>query len=90
VIFPEKLRSFSDYCFSGCENLQSIRIPSLIKVIPNGCFKGCTSLVSIVFLGKILHFREDCFEGCLSLQNISISLKLALPPSSIHQTPFNF
>ena len=42
------LTSIPSYCFSDCENLQSITIPASVELIENGAFARCPKLTNIV------------------------------------------
>lgn len=44
---PDARTGYSEALFYNCINLQSIKLPSSIRVIGNQCFAGCSSLTAI-------------------------------------------
>lgn len=63
IVVPEKVKSsngveynvtsLGDYCFTDCEELTSITIPSSVTSLGNWCFNGCSALKTVCFKGKV-------------------------------------
>ena len=70
--------SINNYAFYGCEQLESINLPTTVTDICDGAFMGCTSLVSITLPDSLLSIGELAFAECVSLKGVSI-------PKSISQ-----
>ena len=58
--------------FFGCEQLQSINLPSTVKGISDGAFQGCTGLISVTLPESLLTIGELAFAGCTALKGVSI------------------
>ena len=82
IIIPEKVKgndgveyivaSLGDFCFSGCDGLTSITIPSSVTSLGDYCFDGCTSLTSITIPSSVTSLGEACFYCCSNLTSITI------------------
>ncbi len=59
-------------CFSECNNLTSVIIPSSVKSISAGCFSYSDNLKTITLPASITSLGEDCFNGCQKLEEITI------------------
>ena len=64
--------SFGDYCFSDCEGLTSITIPSSVTSFGDKCFLNCIGLVSITIPSSVTSLGWACFNGCSGLTSITI------------------
>ena len=49
VTLHEGLQTMGKYAFYGCEELESIRIPSTVTSIENYCFQDCGGLATVTF-----------------------------------------
>ena len=58
--------------FNGCDDLQSISIPSSVTSIGMYAFKYCRSLQSINIPSGVTSIRDYAFSECASLQSINI------------------
>lgn len=57
--------SISPDAFSGCTNLQLVKIPSTVKTIGNNAFYGCTSLKVVTIEGSTLNtIGDNAFSSC--------------------------
>ena len=80
VVIPEELNEkpvvcVSDYCFYGCNALESITIPSSVKRIGNGAFRytslqNCSGGVNVEEIG------DHAFDGLNSLGNVDFGPSL--------------
>ncbi len=66
------LTEFNDSLFSGCVSLETIGIPSTIKVINSNVFKDCSSLTTISLPTTLQSIGKGAFQGCSKLTEISI------------------
>lgn len=57
---------------SDCKNLETVKLPSSMKKIPNHVFKGCQNLNTIEFADDITEIGSYAFSGCTSLTWINI------------------
>ena len=67
-----KITAFGDKCFSWCEKLTSITIPSSVTSLGDGCFKGCKGLTSIMIPSSVTSLGYECFYECSGLTSITI------------------
>ena len=61
--------------FANCINLESVQLPSTIRVIDDFAFKNCLSLQSIN-LDRVSYLERHCFANCkkLNVEEINSSL----------------
>lgn len=64
--------STTNGAFTSCENLESVTLPSTLKIIGNRTFQYCTSLKNAVLPDGLLHIDEKAFERCKSLESITL------------------
>ncbi len=70
VILPETITEFSQSSlFSGCNNLQTINIPTKITILPNKMFYNCSKLnLDLSSLkDRIVSIGNSCFTNCTNL-----------------------
>ena len=82
IVVPEKVKSsdgleysitsLGDKCFSDCNGLSSITIPSSVTSLGSFCFSGCSGLTSIAIPSSITSLKSSCFAGCSGLTSIDI------------------
>lgn len=60
------------YYFSGIPSLESVRMRTKSKVIPDGMFKDCPNLKKVQILGNIESIGMNAFARCTSLENLEI------------------
>ena len=82
IVVPEKIKSsdgveycvtsFGDYCFTNCDGLTSITIPSTVTSLGDGCFKNCRDLTTITIPSSVTSLSDNCFSGCYGLTSIII------------------
>ena len=44
VVIPDSVTELGDWCFNGCESLESITIPDSVTSLGDDCFAGCDDL----------------------------------------------
>ena len=69
IVVPEKVKSsngveynvtsLGDYCFSDCEGLTSITIPSSVTSLGDACFHLCSGLTSITIPSTVTSDRKS-------------------------------
>lgn len=62
--------SISDFTFSDCEKLKSVKIPSTLTNIGNDAFYNCHNLTSIEIPSSVTHIGESAFSNCENLDVI--------------------
>ena len=67
-----RLKSINDNCFSWCENLNSITLPSSVTSIGDYAFEWCRNLTSITIPSSVTSIGKHAFEWCLSLPSLTI------------------
>ena len=81
VVIPEsvtyndwdfKVTSLGGWCFSNCETVTSITIPSSVTSLESYCFENCSSLTSINIPESVTSLGFSCFYGCSALTSITI------------------
>ena len=82
IVVPEKVKgndgveyvvtSLGNGCFSSCEGLTSITIPSSVTSLGNSCFYSCEGLTSITIPSSVISLGYYCFRECKGLTSITI------------------
>jgi hypothetical protein len=65
--FYEGLTIIGDSAFEGCSSLESIVLPSNVKLIGDNVFKDCAKLVNIELPEGLAVMGSYAFKGCSSL-----------------------
>ncbi len=63
----EPVTIISNFGFSGCTNLTSIKIPNSITIIDNNAFMGCENLTSIEIPESVTSIGKSAFSFCSNL-----------------------
>ena len=71
MCLPNGIESIGKHAFYGCTDLMVLRIPPLIKTIPEGMVGRC-EMHTIELCDSITDIELDGFNNCHSLRNISI------------------
>ena len=58
--------------FSGCENVNFIKLPNSVLKIRYFAFRGCTSLNEIIIPNSVTEIQSGVFEECTSLCEITL------------------
>ena len=72
VITGNKITRIDDLSFYGYSNLESIKIPSSVKVIGEDAFCKCEKLKKVELANGLEFIHCNAFQGCKSLKEISI------------------
>ena len=75
VVFhtPSQFRRKLGRCvFAYCRDLQSVRLPQNIELIPRKIFYGCTSLMECPLPSSLMEIEEDAFFRCTSLPSVNL------------------
>ncbi|MBR2866650.1 MAG: leucine-rich repeat protein, partial [Alistipes sp.] len=58
--------------FSDCVNLESVTIPSSVKIIGNNAFYGCSNLINITIPDSVTSIGDFAFDSCSNLKSVTI------------------
>lgn len=66
IMLPNSIETIGDSCFSGCDNLIKINIPTnpKLKTLPASCFRNCKKLEELFIPDNIINIDLDCFYAC--------------------------
>ena len=71
VVIPEGIESIGNEMFTGTNNLETVKLPKSITVLPSFCFAGAEKLHSIN-LEYIKAVSSFSFAGCSSLREVNL------------------
>jgi hypothetical protein len=54
--------------FRGCINLETVKLPPLLEVIPRYCFRECANLKSVILSKNLNYIETGAFAECPSLE----------------------
>lgn len=82
IVVPEKITAkdekvymvtaFGEDCFTKCDKLTSVVIPSTITSLRDFCFVDCRSLRNVSIPSSITSLGDNCFMYCTQLVNVTI------------------
>lgn len=72
IDFPESLNTIEHLAFSGCQNLESIKISGNIVSLNSMTFMNCKNLKSVNMPLSVRNIRNFCFDSCTSLDTIKM------------------
>ena len=82
IVVPEKVKgkdgknysvvAFADKCFSDCQKLTNLTIPSTVVSLGEECFEDCEGLTSITIPSSVTSLGDRCFRCCRGLTSISL------------------
>ena len=58
--------------FRGCTSLRSVKLPTLLKFLPDNTFWGCNSLADIELPSGVESIGFGAFSGCYALENLTL------------------
>lgn len=58
--------------FWGCDQLESITVPSMVQEIGKWAFIGCVNLKEVYLPESLLYIGEEAFHCCKALKSVSI------------------
>ncbi len=73
VVIGEGITDIPKYCFSGCVNLHTVKLPTTITRISSGAFINCYNLTNINLPLGLKSINESAFANCKNLKYIHIS-----------------
>ena len=71
IIIPDCVTSIEEWAFSDCYLLQTINIPSGVKVLPSLVFYRCIGLKNVTLSTSLLEI-DAAFSGCTGLESITL------------------
>ena len=73
--------SIGENAFAGCEELESVQLPSTMRGVNSCAFLGCTNLQQVSIPSTIRSVRSCAFTGCTSLEQIVLPRHMELVDS---------
>lgn len=67
ISIPESVVSIGEYAFLG-SSIETITLPSKIRIIQSGTFEGCEKLSSVVIPDVVEEIKDSAFARCFSLK----------------------
>ena len=68
-----RARGVVDYAFSGCNTVETVKIPGDISAVPDGLFSECKSLKSVEIANGVVSIGANAFSQCSSLAIVEIA-----------------
>ncbi len=72
VILPNSIKTIEEYCFFGCDLMQSVNIPNSITLIKEQSFSRNEILSTVIIGDNVKGLGLYCFSRNPNLENISI------------------
>ena len=72
LALPQTVTSIGDTAFQGCSNLETINIPSGVKLIEHDTFRDCEKLKDVTIPADVTSIGDRAFEACKTFKNIKI------------------
>ena len=72
VVIPNSVKNISEYAFSDCSNLETIKLPNGLKSIKKGVFRHCKNLEKINIPSSVKSIGVETFSECASLKTIKL------------------
>ena len=72
AILPDSIRELGVGAFSGCVNLESVKLNEGLKRLKKDTFSGCIRLENVHLPDTLESIGEWAFRGCASLKKIVI------------------
>ena len=72
IILPSSIVSIGTYAFSGCKNLNYVKLNGALKIIDQGVFAECSSLNQIIFNDGLQEINPNAFYWCSMLSEINL------------------
>lgn len=69
-----ELTEIQSGAFRSCKGINSLVIPSSVKIIGESAFNTCSSMESIEINASITSIPKSCFSGCSELKELNIPL----------------
>lgn len=69
---PESVKIIGDYSFSGCKNLEEIKIPESVESIGVGAFSECKNITEMTIPESVGNIGDKAFKNCKNLISVNI------------------
>ena len=79
VILPSSVENLSDFAFSDCKKIKSVKFNKKLKVIEDFAFQKCQSLNNIVLPKKIDKIGLFAFKDCINLSKVTLEREKRAP-----------
>ena len=76
IEIPDTVTYIGDYCFSGCNRLQKIKLSKKIQTINQRLLQGCSSLTEIEIPEGVKSIGYAAFISCNKLTTITLPASL--------------
>lgn len=70
VVIPENYTTIVEYCFAGCDSLETIICYAPIENLESHMFDGCFNLREVVFVNGVRNIGDYAFADCPSLKTV--------------------
>nr|BAN38247.1 leucine rich repeat protein, BspA family [Entamoeba histolytica] len=71
-----KIKRIGKNCFSHCDQLTKVTVPTSISVLSDSCFYHCGHITEIILSDAIQKLEDFCFAECYSLKSITLPLSI--------------
>ena len=72
ITIPNGVVAIGHKAFSGCSNLQSVKMPNTVKSIEDSAFDSCSGLKEIRLSSNLKVIKDSAFWGCGKLEKITL------------------
>ena len=72
VSLPDDVTVLGSYAFSGCTNLEEVKLPSFLSALYLCTFQNCPHLKSVTIPDGVTYLGTRLFYGCTSLTSIAM------------------
>ena len=72
IAVPQTITALENNVFSGCQQLQKVTLPPMLRTIGSSTFENCTTLSEIVVPEAVTSIDNSAFNGCIALSSITL------------------
>ena len=72
ITIPNGVVTIGHKAFSGCSNLQSVKMPNTVKSIEYSAFDSCSGLKEVRLSSNLKAIKDSAFWGCGKLEKITL------------------
>lgn len=76
VSIPDSVREIGDFCFSGCDRLETLLLPQGLTEIPCAMLESCFRLLALEIPDSVSAIREGAFWGNFYLTELRLPASL--------------
>ncbi|MDD6051360.1 MAG: leucine-rich repeat protein [Clostridiales bacterium] len=76
VSIPDSVRDIGDFCFSGCDRLQTLHLPQGLTELPSAMLESCFRLLDLDIPDSVLAIGEGVFWGNFYLTELRLPASL--------------